>query len=107
MNFSKQAAIAAACAAATTLAAADEAPTMKLLLWGPVDANHAALVYERIRSAARQVCEPLESKELTLKREHDRCVDGAVAQAVAQVKSRALTQLHLSRIAPGDEPPRR
>jgi UrcA family protein len=97
MNITKQATFAAACAAATTLAVADDVPTVKLLLWGPVDATHAAFVYERIRSAARQVCEPLESKELTWRRAHDQCVDQAVAQAVAQVNLHALTELHLSR----------
>jgi UrcA family protein len=101
MNITKHAAFVTLCAAAATLAIADEAPSVTLQLRGPVDAAHAEQVYQEIRSAARQVCEPLESKELSREHSHEQCVDQAVAKAVAQVQSSALTNVHLSRV--GDE----
>jgi hypothetical protein len=101
MNISKHATFAAICTAAASLALADEAPSVKLMIPDPVDAAHAGLVYQQILSAARHVCQPLESKELARTPAYEHCVDQAVAQAVAQVRSNALTEVHMSQVGAG------
>lgn len=55
----------------------------------------AAVLYSRIRSAARDVCEPAiarESMSRTI-----RCMDAAIARAVADVNAPALTSYHLAK----------
>jgi UrcA family protein len=92
------------CAAATTLALGGEVPSVTIEIHHPTDTAHAEHVYGQIRNAAREVCAPLDSRELARRRLYNECVNQAVARAVAQVRSNALTEVHLSRV--GLEQPR-
>jgi len=108
MSTSKHAAsLAVLCAATVTLglaaglgarvALADEAPpTVKLSIPHNMDAVHAAQLYRQIQSAAREVCAPMDSKELDMKRQYNACVARAVSNAVAQVRSKQLSAIHLA-----------
>jgi UrcA family protein len=79
-----------------TAALADEPASLKLTIYPPANHAQAEQVYQRIRAAARQVCETLDSRELGRLRYHERCVNDAVAMAVAQVDSHTLTAIHLA-----------
>jgi UrcA family protein len=98
MSIQKAAAGLAVLCAVTGAALADETPSVKLQITPPVDQVHAERVYKRIESAAREVCASLDSQELPAKAHYLRCVNEAVAQAVAQVNSQALTQIHISTV---------
>ncbi len=50
----------------------------------------AAALYARIHRAARQVCSPLDGRDLTSKMQMDSCVHKAIASAVAKVDQPAL-----------------
>ena len=52
-------------------------------------------LYSRIRSAAREVCEPLDEVSIKLLRQRFDCRQDAVARAVADVNSPALTNYYL------------
>ena len=54
----------------------------------------AKALYARLRSAARQVCAPLESIELTQQRKWKACFNNAVANAVVEVNTTMLSALH-------------
>jgi UrcA family protein len=97
MSIQKYAASLAALCAVTGVALADEAPSVTLRITPPVDKAHAERVYQRIERAAREVCVPRDPKDLSAHLLYERCVDEAVANAVAQVKSEALSQIHTSR----------
>jgi UrcA family protein len=53
-------------------------------------------LYDKIRTAAREVCAPRDSAELTRHRLFQQCVDEAVARAVAQIDAEQLTTIHLA-----------
>lgn len=78
------------------LARADEIPSVTVTVPHPLDKVRVMRLYERIEMAARQVCEPLDSAELARKRIYRTCVTQAVERAVADARSRELTQVHLS-----------
>jgi OOP family OmpA-OmpF porin len=67
-----------------TVAFAEDISSVKLQITPPTDAQ----VHQRIQNAARQVCAPLDTQDLSLKREYNKCVDEAVASAMAQVSQR-------------------
>lgn len=54
----------------------------------------AQAVYARLRSAARQVCRELESRELSLSSEHRECLKETLDDAIAQVDNAHLSALH-------------
>ena len=54
----------------------------------------AATLYNRIQRAARKACENDEAPSLARLRQFHKCVDQAVTNAVAQVSSRQLTEIH-------------
>ena len=54
----------------------------------------ASILYNRIQRAAREACENDEAPSLARLQQFHRCVDQAVANAVAQVSSRQLTEIH-------------
>ena len=56
----------------------------------------ADLLYVRLQRAAREVCRPLESRELSFKRLHEQCFENALQNAVASVDNVKLTALHQS-----------
>jgi UrcA family protein len=104
-NVRRAAKLALAAASLTgTIAFATEANTVKLQIYRPGDALQTKEVYRVIQSAARQVCQPLESRDLGRMRYYMRCVNQAVSMAVAQVHSDQLTAFYLAQH--GSEPAR-
>jgi UrcA family protein len=98
MSHSKQAvSLAVICAASlgTAVALADSAKVQYV----PSDLTtkaRAVKLYRQIESAARDVCEQLDGRELVRHEHYTRCVDDAIARAVEQVHSSELTAIHLS-----------
>jgi len=71
----------------------DEPPT-RVVRYGDLDLNQqsgVATLYSRISSAAREVCAPMEEISIKLLRAKYDCRQDAVARAVADVNSPALT----------------
>jgi UrcA family protein len=103
MTHSKHAAsLAVLCAASLTATAMASPPaSVKVEVPRVVDKAQAARLYHRIRSAAQEVCEPLDSRELARWRAYNRCVDEAVINAVAQVNARELTSIFLAQHGDG------
>ncbi len=65
-----------------------------------------AKLHARLRSAAKQVCSPLESRVLGYREQFDACVSEAVTQSVAEVANPNLTRFHRygrhgSEVSPG------
>jgi UrcA family protein len=86
------------CAAANARADADDwrQPLTKIVFYGDlnIDSDQGAKVlYARLRSAAKQVCFPLESRDL-IRNLWQRCFDGALASAVGKVNTARVTALH-------------
>lgn len=54
-----------------------------------------ANLHSRLRSAAQQVCSPLNSRVLGLREEYDRCVSDARSQSVDSVANSNLKRYHL------------
>jgi UrcA family protein len=99
MSTSKHAVTAAiVCAAGlgAALAPADEPASVKLSVPCNLDKAHAAQFYRRIHAAAEEVCAPLDGKDLSFRRLYRSCVSEAVTNAVAQVNSHELTEIHLA-----------
>ena len=81
----------------------DEPPAARVVGYGDLDLKSnagAATLYSRIRSAAREVCEPLDDVMIKLLRAKYDCRADAVARAVAKVDSPALTNYYLGRGKP-------
>jgi UrcA family protein len=77
-----------------------EQPPTRVVKFGDLDLNHSAGVgklYSRIRSAAREVCEPSEGISVKLLRLRRDCIQDAAARAVAEVNSPALTDYFLDK----------
>ena len=53
-----------------------------------------AVLYQRIRAAAREVCQPLSERDLTLLAASRSCVVDAVDQAVSDIHSPTLSRYH-------------
>ena len=53
-----------------------------------------ASLHSRIRSAAENVCSPLDSRVLGLREQYERCVSDAVTQSVAAVGNANLSLYH-------------
>jgi len=56
-----------------------------------------AQLYQRIRVAAREVCQPLSERDLTLLAASRSCVLGAIDRAVGEVNSQTLSRYHQSK----------
>jgi UrcA family protein len=78
------------------VALADEPATVTLPVPHSLDKAHAAQLYQRIRTAAEQVCEPVDGKDIPAQRHYRSCVADAIANAVAQVNASELTAIHLA-----------
>jgi len=64
----------------------------------------AQVLYVRLQRAAREVCAPYESLELTRRRAWQSCVDNALGTAVNQLNNplvAALHNTHVTRSSPG------
>ena len=58
-------------------------------------------LYVRLRSAAAEVCEPLESASAWGASEHRACINEAIADAVATINRPLLSQYHRSQTKTG------
>jgi UrcA family protein len=84
---------------ATMISKLDE-PVSRVVRYGDLDLSRdsgVATLYSRINSAARAVCEPLDVMLLKVLRERFDCRQDAVARAVADVNSPALTSYYLAK----------
>jgi len=53
-----------------------------------------ASLHARLKTAAKSVCSPLDSRVLGLRDHYERCVTDAVSQSVASVGNSSLSQFH-------------
>jgi UrcA family protein len=86
-------------ALASMVSKLDEPPS-RVVAYGDLDLSRdsgVATLYSRINSAARAVCEPLNVVRLKLLRESFDCHRDAVARAVSEVNSPALTSYYLAK----------
>lgn len=77
-----------------------EEPPYRVVAYGDLDLSRdsgVATLYTRINSAARAVCEPSDVLMLKLLRESFDCHRDAVARAVSEVNSPALTNYYLAK----------
>ncbi len=91
------AALAAAAGAGSAIAAQPDDALTKKVAYGDLDlesAQGAKALYARIRSAARGVCAPFESRELSRLPAWQACVDNAVESAVARINKPLVSALH-------------
>jgi UrcA family protein len=85
------------------VAAADEwdnGPPKRVVHFADLDLTRnagVAVLYARIRFAAREVCAPVEDRRLQSIAARDRCVTQAIARAVADVNVPTLTSYHLTK----------
>ena len=56
-----------------------------------------AALYMRIRSAAQQVCGPVDARQLEALTNSRRCTDQAIARAVREVNAPTLTSYYLAK----------
>jgi UrcA family protein len=79
------------------LAALPSQPLTKIVHYGDLNLDSeegARVLYARLRSAAREVCAPLEGLDITSRRLWQSCFDYAVANAVRQVDKITVSALH-------------
>jgi UrcA family protein len=77
-----------------------EQPPARVVNFGDLDLGQKAGVmtlYSRIKSAAREVCEPLDGIKVNLLHKRYDCKQNAVERAVAEVNSPALTNYYLGK----------
>jgi len=78
--------------------AAEPAALTKIVHYGDLNLDSeqgAQALYARLRGAAKQVCAPFESIEMTRRRLWQNCINDAVANAVVQVDKTTLSSLHV------------
>jgi UrcA family protein len=76
-----------------------EVPT-RHVNFGDLDLTHSAgvaVLYQRIKSAATEVCEPVNARALASIMRSQRCMEHAIARAVADVNAPALTSYYLAK----------
>jgi UrcA family protein len=86
-------------ALASMISKLDE-PASRVVRYGDLDLSRdsgVATLYLRINSAARAVCEPLDAMMLRVLRERFDCRQEAIARAVSDVNSPALTSYYLAK----------
>jgi UrcA family protein len=105
-NFSLSAALAVAALAMTPsfAAAADaRAPHEVTVYYDELNMSTergATALYSRLRAASREVCAPLEGRDLRQRAAFNACYSQALSNAVARVNRTAVTALHV-RVAKG------
>jgi UrcA family protein len=75
-------------------------PPSRVVAFRDLDLSRQAgvtVLYTRIKSAAREVCEPLDAWTLRLLRQDLDCRADAIGRAVADVNSAALTTYYLTK----------
>ena len=86
-------------ALATTINVLEPAPS-RVVKFGDLDLSRdagVAALYSRIKAAAREVCVPLDAATMQLVRVRFDCRQGAIARAVGDVNSPALTSYYLEK----------
>ena len=89
----------------STLAAATEMTAdvrTRVVQFADLDLTRSAgvmVLYARIKSAARQVCEPINARALAASQAAHECLAESIARAVADVNAPALTGYHLAKTA--------
>jgi UrcA family protein len=81
------------CSVATVCTAAETDPPQTIVKFADLNVSNpqgAAALYARIQQAARQVCLPLDGRDLRSKTRMGACVHKAIADAVAKVGQPAL-----------------
>jgi UrcA family protein len=91
------------CAASSgaAMAAEPSQPLTKIVHYGDLNLDSeqgAQALYARLRGAARQVCSPLESAEMSRQRLWKNCFNNALANAVGQVDKTTLSTLHVQAV---------
>jgi UrcA family protein len=83
-------------------AAADSfEPLKETVKFGDLDVSHpqgAAVLYARIRAAAKNVCSPYDGSGFPAKMRLDACVNKAIADAVATVDKPALSAVYSAKM---------
>jgi UrcA family protein len=75
--------------------AGSSAESSRTVAFGDLDLTHpagVAVLYQRIRAAAVEVCRPVLERDLTFAAHSRSCVQEAIARAVNQVNAPALAQ---------------
>jgi UrcA family protein len=83
------------------LAAEPSQPLTKTVHYGDLNLDSeqgAKVLYARMRSAARDVCAPLEGLDMSRRRLWQNCFDSAVANAVVKVDKTMVSALHIQTI---------
>jgi UrcA family protein len=78
----------------------DNGPPKRVVHFADLDLTRnagVAMLYARIRFAAREVCEPVEDRALQSILARSHCVTQAIARAVADVNVPTLTSYHLTK----------
>jgi UrcA family protein len=86
-------------ALASTTVALEDQPS-RVVKFGDLDLDREsgiATLYSRIRSAAREVCEPMDAALVKLERARFDCRGHAIAKAIADVNSSNLTAYYRAR----------
>jgi UrcA family protein len=90
--------------AAPVQAAEQIDPLTKIVAYGDLNLETEAgakVLYSRLRNAAKDVCEPMESRNLSRKNLWQSCFDNALTNAVVQVNQTRVTALHNRTTGPG------
>ena len=89
----------------STLAAATEMTAdvrTRVVQFADLDLTRSAgvmVLYARIKSAAREVCKPINARALAASQAAHECLAESIARAVADVNAPALTGYHLAKTA--------
>jgi UrcA family protein len=104
MNFTKRIACVVLAAAPIAMVAggaqaqeSGDAPAHMAVSYADLNLNSdagIAVLYKRLRHAARQVCGDGDTTSLSRGRDQTNCINNAMSQAVAQVNSPILTSLY-------------
>jgi UrcA family protein len=92
--------LAAVCMASVCALASAGSPDQsrhRTVRFADLDINHpagAAVLYQRIRAAAREVCRPTSERDLAVAELTRSCVQDAIARAVTEVNAPKLSQYH-------------
>jgi UrcA family protein len=91
------------CAAGGSQALAADAsqPLTKIVKYGDLNLDSeqgAKVLYARLSGAAKEVCSPLESAELSVRHLWQSCFDNAMADAVGQIDKTMVSALYVHNV---------
>jgi UrcA family protein len=100
VSFALAGALASPLSALASMISKLDEPASRIVRYGDLDLSRdsaVATLYSRISSAAQAVCEPLDVMMLKVLRERFDCRQDAIARAVSDVNSPALTSYYLAK----------